>query len=120
MKKLFVSCPIKGRTFENVCTSIKKMHQIAEIVFDEELEVINSAWANELKESNISDLARHIADMGKADYFIGIEFEDHWKTCCIESYVAQKYGIKSVYVNPRDLMPDIYEVKNTELADEWL
>lgn len=38
MKKLFVSCPMRDRTEENIRKSIEKMHRIAEAVFDEELE----------------------------------------------------------------------------------
>ena len=40
MKKLFISCPMKGRTEENIRKSMEKMHKIAEIIFDQELEVI--------------------------------------------------------------------------------
>lgn len=40
MKKLFISCPMKGRTEENIRKSMEKMHKIAEAVFEQELEVI--------------------------------------------------------------------------------
>ena len=42
MKKLFISCPMKGRTNENIEISIEKMHKMAEIIFDQPLEVIDS------------------------------------------------------------------------------
>ena len=42
MKKLFISCPMKGRTEENIRKSMEKMHKIAEVVFEQELEVIPS------------------------------------------------------------------------------
>ena len=42
MKKLFISCPMKGRTEEQIRDSRNKMHKIAEAVFGEELEVIDS------------------------------------------------------------------------------
>ena len=42
MKKLFISCPINGRTEENIKKSMEKMHKIAEIVLDQKLEVIDS------------------------------------------------------------------------------
>ena len=37
MKKLFISCPMKGRTNENIEISIEKMHKMAEIIFDQPL-----------------------------------------------------------------------------------
>lgn len=40
MKKLFISCPMKGRTEESIKRSMEKMHKLAEIIFDQELEVI--------------------------------------------------------------------------------
>lgn len=42
MKKLFVSVPMKGRTEEEIKTSIQKMKKIAEIYEGEELEFIDS------------------------------------------------------------------------------
>ena len=42
MKKLFISCPMKGRTEENIRKSMEKMHKAAEAVFEEEFEVIPS------------------------------------------------------------------------------
>ena len=42
MKKIFISCPMKGRTEENIRKSMEKMHKIAEEIFEQELEVIPS------------------------------------------------------------------------------
>ena len=42
MKKLFISCPMKGRTEEDIRKSIHRMHKMAEAAFDQELEVIPS------------------------------------------------------------------------------
>lgn len=40
MEKLFISCPMRGRTEEQIRKSMERMHKIAEAIFDEELEVI--------------------------------------------------------------------------------
>ena len=40
MKKLFISCPMKGRTEENIRKSMEKMHKIAEEIFEQELQEI--------------------------------------------------------------------------------
>ena len=42
MKKLFVSVPTKGRTEEEIKSSIQKMKKIAQICEGEELELIDS------------------------------------------------------------------------------
>lgn len=42
MKKLFISCPMKGRTEQEIKESIEKMKKIAEIYEGEELELIDS------------------------------------------------------------------------------
>ena len=40
MKKLFISCPMKNRTKENIQMTFERLHKIAEAVFNESLEVI--------------------------------------------------------------------------------
>ncbi len=57
MKKLFISCPMKGRKEEDIKESIEKMHKIAEIIFNEELEVIKSYKELEAIKSYIPDRA---------------------------------------------------------------
>lgn len=37
MKKLFISCPMRGRTEYAIKASMEQMHRIAEAVFGEEL-----------------------------------------------------------------------------------
>lgn len=46
-KKLFISCPMKGRTEEDIRHDMNRMHKMAEIVFDQELEVIPSYIEND-------------------------------------------------------------------------
>lgn len=91
MKKLFISCPMKGRTEENIRKSMKKMHKLAELVFDEELEVIPSYIEDDPpKDTNqaLFYLGRSIQFMSTADYFIGLEYADAWKGCSVERNVA--------------------------------
>ena len=42
MKKLFISAPMKGRTEAQIRATMEQMHHIAEAVFGEELEVIQT------------------------------------------------------------------------------
>ena len=123
MKKLFISCPMKGRTDENIKKSMEKMHKIAEITFGEELEVIDSFIEENAPEGcnvPVWYLGKALQLMSEADYFVGIGYaSDFYHGCEIESRVAQLYGIKSMRVDMEALMPDAVEVaQNEELSQE--
>ena len=113
MKKLFISCPMKGRTEENIRKSMEQMHKIAEIVFDQELEVIPSYVHNvpETKNTAIWCLGKAIQFLADADYFIGIEYNDFFKGCMIENEVVRAYGIRSTFVKLYEMMPDAIEIE---------
>lgn len=115
MKKLFISCPMNGRTEENIKKSMEKMHKIAEIVFDQKLEVIDS-YVEENPPENVNQgiwyLGKSIQLLSKADYFIGIDYNDFWKGCLTESRIAQMCGIPMTCVQLDELMPDAVEAQN--------
>ena len=114
MKKLFISCPMKGRTEENIRKSMEKMHKIAEIVFDQELEVIPTYIEDNPPENGnqgIWYLGKSIQLLAEADFFIGIEWTDFFKGCEAERLIARDYGIRSTFVNVHELMPDACEVE---------
>ena len=46
MKKLFISCPMKGRTEKAIKDSMNRLHSLAEIVIGEKLEAIDSYIEN--------------------------------------------------------------------------
>ena len=113
MKKLFISCPMKGRTEENIRKSMEKMHKMAEIIFDQELEVIPTYIEDNPPENSqpgIWYLGKSIELLAGADYFIGVEWGDIFKGCNIENEIARSYGIKNAMVNMHDLMPDVQEI----------
>lgn len=114
MKKLFISCPMKDRTEENIRKSMEKMHKMAEIIFDQELEVIPTYIEHippETKDKSIWCLGESIKKMADADFFIGIRYSEYFKGCEVESEVARKYGIKRTLVETRELMPDANEIE---------
>lgn len=114
MKKLFISCPMKGRTEENIRKSMEKMHKIAEIIFDQELEVIPSYIEGNPPETNdqrIWYLGESIKKMSEADYFIGISYSEIYKGCAAERNIARDYGIRSTYVEMHELMPDAVDIE---------
>ena len=113
MKKLFVSVPMKNRTEENIRNSIEKMHKIAEIVFGEELEVIdsyNEFDVPDCKNQAIRCLGKSIEKLAEADYFIGINYSEIFKGCRLENQIAHEYGIKSFFVE-LGMFPDALDVE---------
>lgn len=119
MKKLFISCPMKGRTEENIRNSMTRMHKIAEAMFGEELEVIPSYIPDEAPEGvnrRIWYLGESIKMMSEADYFVGVGYESAFPGCCVENNVASEYGIPSARVDMSIVMPDAWEIATRNLA----
>ena len=118
MKKLFISCPVKGRKIEEVIKTRKKMHAIAEIMFDEKLEVIDSVMAREVNDGDtFESLVHHLNCMKDADYFIGVNLcgiTDDWNDFWHEQRIAQDYGIDKHMLDSRYVCPDLY----SEEADD--
>ena len=114
MKKLFISCPMKGRTEANISNSIARMHKIAEAMFGEELEVIPSYIEHtppkDAKQA-VWYLGESIKKMAEADYFIGVDYTATFKSCNIESEVARRYDIPSAYVDMAIVMPDAWAIR---------
>lgn len=90
-KKLFVSCPMRNKTPEQIRKTIKKLHKIAETILDKELEVIDTYNEDYDESKPIENLAKSIMKMQEADYFIGFENCKDYSGCYIESEVAKCY-----------------------------
>jgi hypothetical protein len=109
---------MKGRTEENIRKSMDKMHKIAEIMFDQELEVIPSYIEHKPPENSkaaIWYLGESIKKMAEADYFIGVGvYNTRFSGCATESFVARHYGIPMHIVSIHDLMPDIAGINDDE------
>lgn len=107
MKKLFISCPMKGRTDEAIKESMKKMHKIAEAVFSEELEPIDTYIHEEPKTKNnaLFYLGESIKMLADADYFIGVYFDDfEHHGCYIERIAAIRYDIPYFLIDVERIM----------------
>lgn len=112
-KKLFISCPMKGRTEDAIRHDMERMHKMAEIVFDQELEVIHSVVEDEPPKGvnqPIWFLGESIKKMAEADYFIGMHV-DGFHGCEVEGHVARAYGIPCTYLSREALMPDVIELE---------
>ena len=110
MKKLFISCPMRGRKEEDIKKSFERMHKIAEAVFDEKLEVIDTFIQNDppaTKSIAIWYLGESIKKMANADYFIGIKNCWGYHGCMVEKCVADLYDIPSFLIDLERVAPDI-------------
>ena len=111
MKKLFISCPMRGRTEEAIRASMEQMHKIAEAVFGEELEVIPTYIEDDpplFVQEAIWYLGESIKKLAKADYFIGVyDPERQFDGCMIENTVASKYKVRAYLVNLNFVAPDV-------------
>lgn len=118
MKKLFISAPMKGRTEAQIRATMEQMHHIAEAVFGEELEVIQTyisddppADANQA----VWYLGESIKMLSEADYFIGIYDEEKaYRGCAIENQAAKTYGIPSYTINLNYVARDVVEARAKE------
>ncbi len=115
MKKLFISAPMKGRTEAQIRTTMAQMHHIAEAVFQEELEPIETYISDGPPENSNTALwclGESIKRMAEADYFIGIYDEEKgFRGCAIESQAARSYNLPSFIVNLRYIAPDVMEAR---------
>jgi len=112
MKKLFISVPMKGRTEENIKKSMDKMHKIAEIIFDQPLERIESYIPDnapgDCRDKRIWFLGESIKLMSEADYFIGVEeYFGLFQGCAVERNVAQLYQVCTYFIDLGITCPDI-------------
>lgn len=113
MEKLFISCPMRGRTEEQIRKSMEQMHKIAEAIFDEKFEVIDTWIADKAPATNHEQLwylGKSIEMLSQADAFIGV-YDDQkgFDGCIVENYTAKLYGIPQYLVNLAYVAPDVIE-----------
>lgn len=121
MKKLFISCPMRGRTEENIKYSMARMHKIAELMFDEDLEVIPTYLEYSAPEGvnpSVWCLGEAIKRMSEADFFIGIGYSGVFHGCDIEYAVAKAYGIPYFLVDI-GMMADASEIEDEGNRKAW-
>ena len=106
MKKLFISCPMNELSDGAIEKIREQMHKIAELIFGQELEVIDSFFKNDINDDDnviqnypVYYLGESLKMLSKADYFIGIDYLAGHKGCEIENMVARSYGIPSYYID---------------------
>lgn len=107
-RRLFISCPMEGRAEEDIRKSFEKMQKIAEAYTGEKFKIVNPYIPK--KPCGNSDRIKYLADsinlMGGADYFITTANFWQDRGCSVEKEVAEKYGLKSMSVDPKFVTPD--------------
>ena len=112
-KKLFISCPMRGRTAEAIQLSMDRMYKIAEAVTGEELEVIPSYFTEKAPTGTreaVFMLGKSIQKLAEADYFVGFWFMDGYPGCKIERDVARTHKIPFIDLDDswaKYIAPDI-------------
>lgn len=112
MKKLFISCPMKNRSEENIRMTFDRLHKIAEAVYGESLEVIPTYIEDnppKCKTEGLWYFGKSIELLAQADYFIGICGDNAWlyNGCTVEADAAKLYGLP-VYLVPTNFSaPDV-------------
>lgn len=103
MKKVFISCPMKGRTNENIAKTIDKMHKCAEAALGEELELIMESTLDAPvldRKDRIWYLGNSIKKLSEADLFVTLSLPYHVEArgCEVEMKVAAEYGIEMLSI----------------------
>ena len=110
-KKLFISYPMRGRSEDAIRRDMERMHKMAEIIFDQELEVIPTYIEHDPPETGnkaIWCLGESIKKMAEADYFIGVRGAYGARGCQVEAEAACAYEIPSFFVEAHQFMPELY------------
>lgn len=112
---------MRGRKEEDIKKSFERMHKIAEAVFDEKLEVIDTFIQNDppaTKSIAIWYLGESIKKMANADYFIGIKNSWSYPGCHVEWTVADFYDIPQFLIDLERVAPDVENDAPVEVSCE--
>lgn len=109
--KLFISCPTKGRTEEDIKNSFEVLKRTAEAYTGKSLQVLNPYEPKTFKSDadrirSMGDSIKLIAD---ADYFITVDrFWEHTE-CGVENNIAGECGVKRMLAMTEFAAPDVIE-----------
>lgn len=118
MKKVFISCPMKGRTTENIVKTMDKMHKCAEAALGEELEMIQSIVTDTSPNGvnqRIWYLGESIKKLSTADLMVRLSTVPYYLRtpgCNVEALVADEYNIPTL-----DIRGDVFENFCPDLAE---
>lgn len=105
MKKLFISCPMKNRSEENIRMTFDRLHKIAEAVYGESLEVIPNYIEDnppKCRTEGLWYLGKSVELLAQADYFIGICGDNafQYNGCTVEIVLQSCMAFQSILFRP--------------------
>lgn len=109
--RLFVSCPMKDRTEEDIKKSFEVLKRTAEAYTGESLQVINPYEPKtfESDADRIRSMGDSIKLIADADYFITVDrFWEHTE-CGVENNIAGECGVKRMLAMTEFAAPDVIE-----------
>ena len=99
-KKLFISCPMRNLSDEQIKKLRQYLYEVAKAIFNEsDFELIES-YKSELKFNNpIDSLSESLKMLSQANYFIGVDVDETYRGCIIENMVANLYNINYILIS---------------------
>lgn len=99
-KKLFISCPMRNLSDEQIKKLRQYLYEVAKAIFNEsDFELIES-YKPELKFNNpIDSLGESLKMLSQANYFIGVNVDKTYRGCTIENMVANLYNINYTLIS---------------------
>lgn len=119
--KLFISCPTKGRTEEDIKNSFEVLKRTAEAYTGKSLQVLNPYEPKTFKSDadrirSMGDSIKLIAD---ADYFITVDrFWEHTE-CGVENNIAGECGVKRMLAMTEFAAPDVIEKSKNMIRNPY-
>lgn len=123
--KLFISCPMLGRTREAIEESMKVMHEEAEKRFGKKLEAIDTYIEEYAPEEVVNVPVWYVGEsikmLSQADYFIGVDITKYgsynkrcYPGCAVEEFTAEMYDIpmKILVCDEFDCFKDMEELRD--------
>ena len=104
MKKIFISCPMEGRTTENISKTMDKMYACAEATLGEKVVAISrlaTSTAPSEIDKRIWYLGNSIKKLSEADLIVTLSTSPYYvqtKGCDVEAMVASGYGIEMLHI----------------------
>jgi len=95
--KIFVSVPMKGRKLSTIkAVRTKAVKDAKKILGTGDVAVLNNLLENHGQHKKLWCLGESIKLMDKADYVYFCKGWENYDGCCVEHFIAKKYGLEII------------------------
>ena len=99
-KKLFISCPMRNLSDEQIKKLRQYLYNVAKAIFNESNFELIESYKPELKFNNpVNSLCESLKMLSQANYFIGVNVDKTYRGCIIENMVANLYNINYTLIS---------------------